>query len=105
MFSVVLIIPAELRDDANALAEAIGHGPNNYSVALSGDGQEPATHYGLHTWAQQAFIDLLASDGMPAGLGQFAPVKEAVISSVRLDSDGHWQDVLQLHGLAVIQGD
>lgn len=102
MYSLVLIIPADLRDDANALAEALGHGPSNYSVPLSPTGGEPATHWGLHTWAQQSFIDMLEADAMPKGLEQYAMVKDAVISSVRTDMDGHWADVLAAQGLAPV---
>ncbi|MFN3991242.1 MAG: hypothetical protein ACK4IS_13400 [Erythrobacter sp.] len=103
MLSVVLIVPADLRDDANKLAELLGHGPNNYSVPLSADGAEPATHYGLHTWAEQSFIELLAADGMPKGLEQFAPVKDAVLVSVRDEMGSHFWDVLNDKGLAVME--
>lgn len=63
LYSVVMIIPAVLQESANKLAEGLGHGPNNFSVALSSDGSEPATHYSCRAQAQQSFIDLLTAVG------------------------------------------
>lgn len=62
-YSVVMIIPTALQESANKLAEGLGHGPNNFSVALSSDGSEPATHYSCRAQAQQNFIDLLTAAG------------------------------------------
>ena len=106
MHSVVLIIPASLKAKADALGEALGHGPNSYSVPLSADGKEPATHYGLHTWAQQSFVDRLqgaAQGQMPEGLdypaNDFAAVTGALIASVRGDVAEHFADVVAANGL------
>jgi hypothetical protein len=66
IYSVALMIPAGLRDEANRLACAIGHDEmpgHTFAVPVSSDGQEPASHYACHTWAQQSFVDLLASAG------------------------------------------
>lgn len=103
MHSVVLIVPAALLTQANALAEAMGFGPNNYTVPLSADGSEPATHYGLHTWAEQSFVDMLegAAQGvMPQELidagyapEDFAAVVGGLVSSVRDAMDGHFAEV------------
>jgi hypothetical protein len=62
-YSIVMIIPAVLQESANKLAEGLGHGPNNFSVALSSDGSEPVTHYSCRAQAQQSFIDLLTAVG------------------------------------------
>lgn len=62
-YSVVMIIPAALQESANKLAEGLGHGPNNFSVALSSDGSEPTTYYSCRAQAQQSFIDLLTAVG------------------------------------------
>lgn len=94
MQSVVLIIPAALKSDADTLAELLGYGPNSYSVPLSADGTEPATHYGLHTWAEQSFLDMLSAENIPEGLEQYAPVKDAVIVSVRSDMTNHFSEIL-----------
>jgi hypothetical protein len=101
MFSTVLIIPAALQTEANTLGEAMGWGPNNYSVPLSADGSEPATHFGLHAWVEQTFVDLLggvAQGQIPPVEGltpaQVVEVVSALIVSIRPDSGGHWVEVL-----------
>ena len=62
-YSVVLLIPAASQAAGNQIAAGIGHGPSNFSVALSENGSEPATWYGCRTQAQQSFIDLLTAVG------------------------------------------
>lgn len=104
MFSIVLIIPATLHDKANALGEALGHGPNNYSVPLA-NATEP-TNYGLHTWGTQDFVDMLAAGVMPDGLdypqADFDEVMAALIKSVRDDMTGHFAEVCATNGLVVV---
>lgn len=106
MFSTVLIIPENLREEANTLGEAMGWGPDNYSVPLS-DGVG-VTHYGLHAWSTQEFVDMMAA----VGAGNIPPVpgltREQVIAvtsaltvSIRPSSDGHWQEVLTEEELTV----
>lgn len=61
-YSVSLIVPADLRDKAQRLAWALGHDQpplSSFRAELSADG-ETTTHYGLHTYATQGFVDLLA---------------------------------------------
>jgi hypothetical protein len=107
-YSIVMIAPAATKDGANAIAEALGHGPNNFSATLSNDGQS-ITHYGCRTQAQQSFVDLLA--GM--GQGEFPPIEgadprviEAILASLIIDiqdgADGatHFNQVLEVNGLA-----
>lgn len=93
MLSVVLIIPAALQSRANALGEAMGWGPGNFSVSLG-------THYGCHTWASEGFVAALEAKQLPPGL-DFTDVLDALIWSARADMEGHWQDVLAANGLAV----
>ena len=62
-YSVVLLIPAASQAAGNQIAAGIGHGPYNFSVALSENGSEPATWYGCRSQAQQSFIDLLTAVG------------------------------------------
>jgi hypothetical protein len=106
-YSIVMIAPAATKDGANAIAEALGHGPNNFSATLSNDGQN-ITHYGCRTQAQQSFVDLLA--GM--GQGEFPPIEganprviEAILASLIIDiqdgADGatHFNAVLEANGL------
>lgn len=112
MFSCVLIIPAELRDKANTLAERMGWGPDNYSVPLSPSGVEPATHYGLHAWAQPSFAQMMqdAGDGVPP-LGlidddfpkeHYTSVVNAVVFSMRDDAPGHFDNVAADRGLKLV---
>lgn len=110
MLSCTLIIPAALLDRANALGEAMGHGPASYSVPLSATGDEPATHYGLHTWAAQTFVDMLDAAGqgvMPEGLDypaqDFAAVVGGLVASIRGDAAGHFVEVCEAEGLAVVR--
>ncbi len=68
MLSAVLILPDDQVATGNAVSEAMGWGSPAYTVPLSADGSEPATHYGLHTWGTQAFVDMLDAGVMPDGL-------------------------------------
>lgn len=110
MRSCVLIIPVAERDQANALAEAMGWGPNNYSVPLSTAGTDPATHYGLRAGAEDSFEAMLGTaqaDGtMPQPLidagfpaDTFAAIVAAVIADFRDDPTGHFDDICAAHGL------
>lgn len=108
MFSVVLIVPSSLRDQANMLGQAMGWGPGNYSVALYQDITLPASHYGLHAWAQQEFIDILGgvAQGVVPPVAGLAPqevvgVVSSLVVSIRPDASGHWQDVIEAHGLTL----
>jgi hypothetical protein len=107
IYSIVMIAPAATKDGANAIAEALGHGPNNFSATLSADGQS-VTHYGCRTQAQQSFVDLLA--GM--GQGEFPPIEGAdpqiigaILGSLIIDisenEDGfsHFNRVIEANGL------
>lgn len=50
--SIVMIVPANLKDVANRLSCALGHdvlSGNTFSMPLSSDGSEPATHFGYWT--------------------------------------------------------
>jgi len=109
LLSCVLILPAALRDAGNALGEAMGWGPGNYSVPLSPSGLEPATHYGLHAWVAQAFLDTLDAGALPDGLdfaqADFDALLRALVVSVRVGMDGHFDAVCAEQGLARVTGD
>jgi len=107
-YSIVMIAPAATKDGANAIAEALGHGPNNFSATLSNDGQT-ITHYGCRTQAQQSFVDLLAGMGQgefPEIEGADPQIIGAILSSLIIDiqdgADGatHFNAVLESNGLA-----
>lgn len=111
--STVLIVPAPLLDAANQLAEVLGWGPSCYSVPLSASGKDPATHYGLHTWAEDGFLVMVANaqEGIaPEGLAEagfslanLQAILSALIMSVRPANDGHFDAVCAEHGLKRIE--
>jgi hypothetical protein len=81
-WSTVLIIPAALREEGNAIAEAMGWGPDNYSVPLSATGQEPATHYGLHAYSNDQFKSWIeGTESLPEGMEAAQEVINALIYS------------------------
>lgn len=109
MPSAVLIIPEAQRAKANALGEALGHGPNNYSVALSATGSEPATHWGGHGSVTDEFIAMLADAAQgnpPAGLdyplADLAEVLGALVADFHADATGHFDTVLAANGLKTL---
>lgn len=99
MHSAVFIIPAAYRDAGNALGEAMGWGPGNYSVALSPTGQEPATHYGCRADVGPSFIALMGNPPPEA-----APVLAVLHADLRDTDDayGHWSGVLAGLGLMMM---
>lgn len=114
--SIVMIVPADLRETANRLACALGHDVmpgNTFSAPLSTDGSEPATHYGCRTVAKQEFVDLLtAADGgtLPDDIawGDFGlsaedvpPVLAALITDVHpaAEAGGHFGTAIVQHNL------
>ena len=75
MTSAVLIIPAAMRDAANAVGAAMGWGPDNYTIQLSSDGVG-VTHYGCRTDVSAEFIAMLAT---PPDIPGVAKVLAALI--------------------------
>jgi hypothetical protein len=57
--SVSMAIPVNLVASINALASAMGWGPNTFTVPLYSGAL--LTHYGCHTWADATFIDLVTN--------------------------------------------
>ena len=109
MLSCVLILPLDQIATGNAVGEAMGWGPDNYSVALSADGSEPATHYGLHAWTSDDFQTLIESGVYPPELAD-AGISEAdydamlavLIYSFWPDYADHFDAVIADNGLAVV---
>lgn len=99
MTTRVFIIPADLRDAGNAMAEAMGWGGPVFVQPLSADGQEPITHWGFPAVVNEEFIDLWD-----------APPEEAagLVAAVQIDTRegddtaGHWWDVIDGLGLQVV---
>lgn len=113
--SIVLIVPAALRDKANRLSCALGHDVlpgNTFSVPLS-DNDGTVTHYGCRTTAKSEFVAILEAAGqglLPPDfpLSEFgvttqdiADVLAAQIIDVQDASVmiGHFDDVVAANGL------
>lgn len=108
MKSLVLIIPENLREAANALGEAMGHGPGSYSVALYTN--DELTHYGLHTWATPEFVGLLEAGTIPPALAEagfpeatFDAIMSNLTVSVRDNMTNHFVEVIAANGLTITQ--
>ena len=109
MLSTVLILPLDQVATGNTVAEAMGWGPNNYSVALSADGSEPATHYGLHAWAGNEFEQMVETGYYPpqvaeAGIDKatFDAMMAVLIYSFWPDYTDHFATIIAENGLAVV---
>ncbi|NNU17300.1 hypothetical protein HK107_13295 [Parvularcula sp. ZS-1/3] len=96
--SVVLIVPQQHKADAEAFGLSIGNSGAEYNVPLSTDGAEPATHYALHAFASERFLDELSGNGQ-GGQEAFAALNAVMTISVRPSMTGHFGDVLAAEGL------
>ena len=109
MLSTVLILPLDQVATGNAVAEAMGWGPNNYSVPLSADGSEPATHYGLHAWAGNEFEQMVETGYYPpqvaeAGIDEatFDAMMAVLIYSFWPDYTNHFATIIAENNLTVV---
>lgn len=110
MLSCVLLLPLDLRDEGNRMGAAMGWGPENFSVPLSADGSEPATHWGLHAWAADSFPAMLASETIPEELStagftqaEWDAIRAGMIQSFWADYVDHFNSVITENGLSVVQ--
>jgi hypothetical protein len=119
--SIVMIIPADLRDTANRLACALDYDVlpgDTFSVPLSATGTTPATHYGCRSAAKQEFVDMLAAAGQGVlpdvpwadyGLtvDDIPPILASLVADTRLADqvDGHFEAVLAANGLVRVMDD
>jgi len=97
MTSTIILILAAQRDAANAAAEGFnpGGGDASFTVGLSANGQEPATHY----WC----AGRLDAQKIAAIL---AAAPDAVVESWEMDAEpAAPNDLLAQHGLTRIGGD
>jgi hypothetical protein len=107
-YTVVMLVPAAIRESANQLAAGLDHGPNNFSVPLSATGAEPPTHFGSRAQAQQSFIDLLTAVGQgelpiiqgmtPQEVGTVLMQLQADVN-VGVDGYAHFNQVIDAAGL------
>lgn len=79
MTSALLIIPAPLREAANAVGAAMGWGPNNYDgIALSSDGVN-ITHHACRTDVEKSFLGTLLAAGYDLARAGLTPEQIAAI--------------------------
>ena len=112
MLSCVLLLPLAQVATGNAVGEAMGWGPASYSVPLSADGSEPATHYGLHAWVTEDFQTLIETGAYPpqladAGISQddYDAMMAVLISSFWADYVDHFASVCADNNLVVVSND
>ena len=99
MTSAVLILPDAYRDAGNAFGVEKGWGDNNFSVALSADGSEPATHWGCRADVGPSFVEMVENPDPESG-----PLIEGLIHSFNdaLAPYDHWVETLAANNLMVV---
>lgn len=105
--SFVMICPAASRSTIEQFGLTLGYSGHEFTVPLSASGAEPATHYGLHTWAQDETVALFMSDEAIPGLTgpQIAWLRATLILSAQTDVQplAHFAAVCAAHGLTRIE--
>lgn len=109
MISTVLLLPKNLCDEANTMAETMNWGPNNFSVPLSSNGAEPITHWGLHAWTCPEFVVMVEAKTMPIELQEagyttenFEEVMNNLIYSFKNDYVDHFSTIINENNLKII---
>lgn len=65
--SLSLLVAAAKRDDANALMEGLGRGPNTFKVDCSPSRTPVATHWGAHTY-DDALLTIIETRTLPPNI-------------------------------------
>lgn len=99
MTSAVLILPEAYRDAGNAFGVDQGWGENNFSVALSADGSEPATHWGCRADVGESFVEMVENPDP-----ENEPLVAVLIYSFSdsLAPYDHWVETLIVNNLSVV---
>jgi hypothetical protein len=108
IWSTVLIIPASMYEQGNIIGDHMGWGPNNFSVPLSSDGSEPATHYGLHTYSDDEFKGWIEGTiPLPEQMQDAQPIIDSMIHSFDITVTGaeHFSLVLNDNNLEYIESE
>lgn len=113
-YSAVLIIPATLRAQADAIGAAMGWGDVSYTIPLAPQGDTEPTHYGARADVSAQFMRWVRGlDPLPdpafqsvidALIADFSPNPDAG-GAPRLYGRQHLDAVLSEHGLTIIAGD
>jgi hypothetical protein len=83
-YSAVLIVPAAIKPQADAIGKAIGWGDVSYTIAL-GDG-ETITHYGARADVSAQFVGWVRGEH-PLPDAAFAPVIAGIIADFSPNPD------------------
>lgn len=103
-YSVVFLCLAADQADSNTIAEALGYGPDTFSLPARPESGE-VTHFFNHSFAAQEFVDMVQAlgegtppEGLPVAL---LPALNRMVISIRDGGDpvGHVEDVLTANGL------
>jgi hypothetical protein len=103
--SLVAITPADFRDTAEQLGQAMGHSGQEFSVPLYTGAD--LTHYGLHAWVTPEAAAVWTGNAYPTGTEytdeQIDAIRTALTVSVDADSPEpveHFAGVLAAEGLS-----
>jgi hypothetical protein len=103
MQSAVLILPANLKTQGNTIGDAMGWGPESYTIPLSDNGAD-ITHWGLRADVDEQFVRWITGvDPLP--LPDANTVLESLIydfSENSLWGRDHLEYVCALHNLTII---
>lgn len=106
-FSIVLVCTENDQVDSNKIGEILGYGPNTFSLP-AGQENGPITHYYNHTYAAQAFVDMINNLGQgtpPEGLPtELLPALSRMIIDINDGGDPvqHTSEVLSSNNLVRI---
>ncbi len=107
--SFVMICPAAARAAVEQFGLALGYSGQEFTVPLSSSGAEPATHYGLHTWALTQTVALFMTDAAIPGISadQIAWLRTTLImsSSTEMAGAAHFDAVCAAHRLSRVLAD
>ena len=103
-YSIVLLCQAADQADSNVIGEALGYGPDTFSLPAGVEGG-PVSHYFNHSFAPDEFIEKVTAMGQgqpPEGMPQeLLPALNRMVISIRDGGDplDHVSDVLSDYGL------
>lgn len=82
MNSYIVILPAEMRDDANSAFQDLGYGPNNLNIPLCTPPGTAITHWGTHWWADDGTALATRNLNSPPG-GWSNGIKQPRINAIK----------------------
>lgn len=94
MFSVICIVPADLRDDGNKFVKKLGVSLVNdgFSIPLSATGSPPITHYACREWVASGSVEMVRaalSGVIPPSMPQRSAARVTEVRSKLANVCGH----------------